>query len=312
MEFVYKILEKHGKLEVLMRCCFEKLDFIKKIALKTFNNDKNKNYQQEIKPGQWENYKKKLRELSIENGDIVLVHSSIKGLSTLGVSANEIIDFLLELVGEEGTLVFPTYPDENNMRQSDGTYFYNAKEEVPWTGKLTRTFLTYPGVIRSLFPHNTLAAKGKYANEMMKNDLEARFSQGKYSAWEFCINHDMKILYLGVKACTSCTIVHYPEDIMEEKYPVEGWFKKDLYRIKTEKGIVEKDIYIRRKEWFKYYKMFNTGYWLKKNDYLKEYDVDGAYIGIMDDVKNMCAELCTNAEMNELLFDVPKKFCKRR
>ena len=310
MSLIYKILEKNGKLEVFLRCIFEKLKPIKLFALGIFNKQKNRNYKQEVKAGQWEKYKEKLLHLNIKKGDILLVHSSIKGLSTLGVSSNEIIDFLLELIGEEGTLVFPVYPEEKNMLREDGKYYYDPTTEVPWTGKLPRTFLTYPNVERSLFPHNTLAAKGRYAKEMMENDIKAVYSQGEYSPWDFCIQKDMKILYLGVKACTSCTIVHYPEDIMGDAFPVDGWFKCDRYIIKKGNDLVEKDVYIRKKQWFKYYMMFNTGYWLVKRKYLEEFDIDGAYIGFMGNVKEMCNVLCDRAIKKDLLFDVPKKTLK--
>lgn len=310
MNLIYKILEKNGNLEIVMRCAFERLAPIKGFALKIFNKDKNKNYRHEIKEGQWEKYKEQILKLGIVKGDILLVHSSIKGMGTLGVSAKEIIDFLLSIVGEKGTLVFPTYPDEKNMLQENGKYYYDPLKEIPWTGKLPRVFLSYPGVERSLFPHNTLAAKGKHAKIMMKDNLKANFSQGKYSSWDFCVKNNMKILYLGVKACTSCTIVHYPEDIMGESYPVKNWFKCDKYLIKTGDKVVEKDIYIRKRYWFRYYKMFNTGYWMKKNGYLQEYDIDGAYIGFMDNVKNMCEELCDMTKKRKLLFGIPKKYMK--
>lgn len=310
MGFVYKILERNGKIEIFLRCLFEKLAPIKNFALKIFNKQKNKNYKQEVKAGQWEKYKERLLALDIKKGDILLIHSSIKGLSTLGVSANEIIDFLLKLIGEDGTLVFPTYPEEENMIRADRKYYYDPATEVPWTGKLPRTFLTYPDVERSLFPHNTLAAKGKYAKEMMKNDLKAEYSQGANTSWDFCIKKDMKILYLGVKACTSCTIVHYPEDIMGDNFPVNGWFKCERYVIKNGNDLVEKDIYIREKSWFKYYMMFSTGHWLSKNNYLEEYEIDGAYIGFMGNVKEMCNVLCDRAQKKDLLFGVPKKTLK--
>lgn len=310
MRNIYSILEHSGRVEIILRCIFEKIEPVKKYALNLFNKQKNKNYKLEIKEGQWEKYKTQIKELNINEGDILLVHSSIKGLGTLGATANEIIDFLFDVVGEEGTLVFPTYPEEENMKRDDGTYFYDPAKEVPWTGKLPRTFLLYSGVERSLFPHNTLAAKGKYAKKMMENNIQANYSQGKNTAWDFCIQNNMKILYLGVKACTSCTIVHYPEDIMEEDYPVQNWFKCDKYLIKDDESIVEKDVYIRKRSWFKYYKMFNTGYWLSQNGYLEEYDVDGAYIGFMGNVKTMCDVLCKRAQEKDLLFGVPKKMMK--
>lgn len=310
MNIIYNVLEKYGNIEVFLRCTFERLNGIKKVALYFFNRDKNKNYNVTVKPGQWEKYKEQLSRLNINKGDILLVHSSIKGLGTLGVTARDIIDHLLEMVGGEGTLVFPTYPEEDDMVQEDGTFCYDPLKSVPWTGKLPRTFLEYPGVVRSDFPHNTLAAKGKLAYKMMEDNLKADFSQGDFTAWDFCVRNGMKILYLGVKASTSCTIVHYPEDKLGMLYPVKEWFDCETYKIQLDEKIVTKKIYIRKKSWFKYYKMFNTGYWLRNKGYLEEYDVDGVYIGFMGNVLNMCDELIARAKKKDLLFKVPLRSLK--
>ena len=304
------IFERSWILEVSLRRFFEVIKPIKNIALKIFDNNKHKNQSKPVVQGQWENFKKCINNLDIQSGEIVLVHSSIKGLATLGVSANQIIDYLLERVGNEGTLVFPAYPDYELMKNGRINPYYDYRVSKPWTGKLPRTFLEYPEVERSLFPHNTLAAKGPLAKEMMKGNLQSVYSQGKNSAWDFCVQNNMKILYLGVQACTSCTIVHYPEDILAEDWPVNNWFEEENYDIWVDGKIIQKKIMTRRKFWFKFYKMFNTGYWMRKKGFLEEYDIDGVYIGFMSNSKGLCDELIKRAKDGKLLFAIPKKYRK--
>lgn len=53
------------------------------------------------------------RSLNIKKGDILLVHSGMDGLESLGVDSTDIITFLKEIVGDSGTLVFPVYPLKN-------------------------------------------------------------------------------------------------------------------------------------------------------------------------------------------------------
>ena len=48
-----------------------------------------------------------LRALGIEQGDVVLVHSSIRKLNAPCIDAIEIIEALIETIGEQGTLLVP-------------------------------------------------------------------------------------------------------------------------------------------------------------------------------------------------------------
>jgi len=264
-------------------------------------------------PKQWEEFKKCIVEdCKIEAGDIVLVHSSIKGMGSMGVTSCEIIEFLLATIGENGTLIFPSYPDLQKMEIKDGSYVFDPETTPPWTGKLCREFLKLDGVVRSRFPHNTLAAKGKLASEMMKNNEDAsQYSQGKGSSWDFCIKQNVKILYLGVKAATSDTIVHYAEDILMDEWPVKDWHEEQSYLIKTDTGyrhIITKE---RRKKWFDYFCMFNTGHILKKKGYLREFDISGVYVGIMDHVLSMSNYYIENAQRGNIVsFKIPKKYLK--
>lgn len=48
--------------------------------------------------------------LNIQNGDILILHSSMDEMANIGVDAIGLIRYFLEKLGEEGTLVVPTFP----------------------------------------------------------------------------------------------------------------------------------------------------------------------------------------------------------
>lgn len=310
--FIYTIFEHSRFLEVTYRCFINTFPKIKQMSEKMYTKDQHHNAELEIKEGQWDKYKEAIvKECGIKKGDMVLVHSSFLGLKTLGVSAADIIAFLRETVGEEGTLILPCYPNLKKMEKAGDAYIYVPGETAPWTGALPREFLKTEGVKVSHFPHNSLAAVGAKASDMFHEDITTQYySQGKGSSWEYAINNGMKILYLGVRACTSCTIVHYPEDIMGKNFPVKDWHKEHKYIVRADG--VDTPVTTRERDdfYFRYYCMFSTGRMFVKKGYLREYDIDGCYLGIMDRVADMSAELVDKAQNKKFLFRIPRRYVK--
>lgn len=308
-KIMFALLGHSQTFEVMLRCFFESNSLIKNYAQKIYKK-KNKNKKNNTAPGAWNAYKETIINNGIQKGDIILVHSAMGSLSKLGISPKQMIDFLLELIGLEGTLVFPTYPVRKLIEEN--VYLYDVKKTDSWTGLLTSVFLNeYSDVKRSAFPLNTLAAKGKEADTIVKDNLKGEYSQGKYSSWQYCINRNMKILFLGVKACTCNTFIHYPEDILEKNWPIKDFFVQEKFKIieadgqVTYKTIQERDLY-----WFRYFTMFYTGTWLKKNKYLEEYDVNGVYFGIIKETKKLAERIIDMAKNNEIFFKIPKKYWK--
>lgn len=285
---------------------------IKKITTKIFDGDKHKNAKKQVIPGQWEKFKQCIEgPCGISKGDYILIHSSMQGMKTLGVHPKDIIDYFVTLVGRDGTVVFPTYPDLKKMEEEEQAYIYDPQTTLPWTGALPRAFVNYPNAVRSRFPHNTLCAVGKEAEAMMSQDLShGPYSQGKGSSWDYGIHHGMKILYIGVPAPTSCTIVHYAEDFLADDWPVKGWYEEHRYWIQDGDTKIPFTTKERRRKWFDYYSMFWSGKLLREKGYLKEYDADGVYIGVMDQVLLMSEYLIKQAKRKRLLFKIPKKDMK--
>ena len=50
----------------------------------------------------------KLREVGLEKGDVVMVHTSLKRIGYVCGGAQTVIEALMEVVGKDGTIMMPT------------------------------------------------------------------------------------------------------------------------------------------------------------------------------------------------------------
>jgi len=185
-----------------------------------------------------EDVKKGLRQLGLRGGDIVGVHSSLSSFGYVEGGADAVIDALLEVVGEEGTVVMPTY--STNLLAVERTPEEIAMG-VPWlykilpydpkstpcsTGTIPETFRKRKGVVRGSHHVFSLAAIGPKAEE---------FVEGR---WEKLLELDGYILLIGVglNVCSAMHLaekrVQFPKHILEkitppkelrEKYPESKW-----------------------------------------------------------------------------------------
>lgn len=66
----------------------------------------------------WEFYCSKVRAV-VNNGDILLIHSSMDGLNSIGVDTSRVLDFFLSFLEMGCTVVLPTYA-ASSTRVTDG------------------------------------------------------------------------------------------------------------------------------------------------------------------------------------------------
>lgn len=97
-----------------------------------------------------------LNDVGIRRGDVVIVHSSLKSMGYVEGGADTVIDALLKVLGEDGTLVMPTLiqKDFSNAYQ---TWNLDKPSDV---GLITETFRKRDGVIRSDQATHSVAAFG--------------------------------------------------------------------------------------------------------------------------------------------------------
>ena len=103
-----------------------------------------------------------LVKLGLKRGDNVGVHSSLSSFGVVDGGVDTVIDALLEVVRNEGTIVTPTYstnrievgrtPDEAaaGVTWKFKLLPYDPKETSCWTGAIPEAFRKRKGVLRSL------------------------------------------------------------------------------------------------------------------------------------------------------------------
>lgn len=211
-------------------------NFIKEF-LKTFYIDKRSksiNYQIPISQ-----IRLSIEKLGIKKGDVLLVHSSIRNffygsLSKTSPEHSNIIDYskaviemLIDLLGNEGTLIFPTDSISTNLaRWSLKKKTFNYKRMPSIRGWLSEVFRQRKDVTRSTHPMYNLTAWGKKAQEIIeKNKLSQPYTMDKKSPWYKFTQLNGKILLLGVTH-DSNSCIHLPEYLYPEKFPICLYMQK--------------------------------------------------------------------------------------
>ena len=186
-----------------------------------------------------------LKNLKVNLGFYLGVHSSLRSLGNVEGGAKAVIEALFEVVGEEGTIVMPTFSNNRieyeltSEEKAVGLLWkykilpFNPKETPCWTGSIPETFRKIEGVIRSEHPMFSIASIGSNAKQII--DCGNRINLG---GWKALLELEGYILLIGVDL-GSCTAMHIAEEkvilpnhILEkitppqwivEKYPEDKW-----------------------------------------------------------------------------------------
>ncbi len=106
-----------------------------------------------------------LRKLGVKRGMDVMVHSSLSAIGYVEGGADTVIDALLEAIGEEGTLMMPSF----NHR---GAQVYNPLTTPTTNGAIPDALWRRKEAARSLHPTHAVAAIGPKAAEYCCEHLE--------------------------------------------------------------------------------------------------------------------------------------------
>ena len=237
-----------------------------------------------------------LRSKGIKDGSLLIVHSSYDMLSHLGLSPNEFVDLLLNLIGKKGTLVMPVirkFEELNSFKNlieadlSDITCLYDVKKTPVITGYLPFCLMRKKGSYTSRYPLNPVTAFGPLAEDMVKNNLKGELPSphGENSAWKFCVDHHAIVLGLGINLGHHLTIAHVAEEAYPG-WPIENWFRQRNFIIKDGDYIEKKIVQERRPKWGKLYEAeLNYNRDLVNNNILQEYSVESVKVSIVSSEK---------------------------
>lgn len=157
-------------------------------------------------------------KMNLQIGDLVMIHASV-GQLNLTFPFYKILSILRDVIGEEGTMVFPTYPEETSYKflKEGGTF--NIKRSASFTGALSEFARRQPGAKRSMHPIKSVAAIGPLAEELVSEHHLSVYPYDQCSPYYKIFEHKAKIIGIGVRT-TYLSAVHTVDDYLKADFPV--------------------------------------------------------------------------------------------
>jgi len=138
-----------------------------------------------------------LREVGLQSGDLVQVHSSLSALGYVEGGPEAVVEALLEAIGPEGTLMVPTF---NHMAREafDGSDdIFDLRTTRSISGTVTEVVRLRTDAHRSMHPTHPYAAIGPRAQWLTSEHLELKTFDGRSPLGKL-IAGGGKIVLLGV------------------------------------------------------------------------------------------------------------------
>jgi aminoglycoside N3'-acetyltransferase len=173
-----------------------------------------------------------LRHLGVEEGDVVIVHVSMRSLGAVEGGADTVVRVLDVAVGAGGTVVVVLGAVE------DGTPFDHLTTPAdPDVGVLPEVFRRTAGTLVNDHPDGRFGARGALAAELLAGEPWDDY-YGPGSLLERVVQRGGKVLRLGADLDT-VTLLHYAEYLA----PVPGKRRvRREHRVVTAEGVVDRAV----------------------------------------------------------------------
>ena len=161
------------------------------------------------------------KDLGVKLGQVVFIHASINELSAT-FNAKETLNLLLETVGPDGTLLFPTYPRELSYDFLKQGKVFNIKRSPSFMGLISEIARRNPNAFRSLHPIKSVCAIGAKASELVATHHLSPYPFDDVSPYAKIMEHDGVIIGLGVSTA-KLSFSHCCEDYLKDRFPINPY-----------------------------------------------------------------------------------------
>jgi aminoglycoside 3-N-acetyltransferase len=154
---------------------------------------------------------KGFQEVGVAAGDTLLVHSSYKSFGGVDGGPQTVIDALLEVLGEEGTLIMPAF----NFDFCKGAP-WDVNETPSHMGIITELVRQNPESRRVFHPIYSFSILGKHKDYL--SSVTDKSAYGAGSLFAKLRELDGKMLIIGLDYTNSWTFVHHIEEMEGVNY----------------------------------------------------------------------------------------------
>ena len=177
-----------------------------------------------------------LKPLGLKKDATVFIHSSWDQFFNFEDSPIQLIEALLNEIGQNGTLAMPAFPKNQNPDQ-----LFNVKRTPSGAGFLTEIFRRFPNVKRSINLIHSVTALGPNADYLTKDHHKSKTPWDHKSPYYRLKEVDALILGLGVgKNLSVATSLHCIDSLLKDSYPFFAQlFEQEItYQYKDYNGTV--------------------------------------------------------------------------
>ena len=181
------------------------------------------------------------QKIGLTRGDVLLVHSSFKSFGEVKGTPQTVIDALISVIGDEGTLIMPRF----NFDFSTYGTPWDVRSTPSQMGIISEFARKDPRSRKVFHPIYPFSIIGKHADELVKHRYKGGYS--KDSIFHQLRVLDAKIIQID-KVYKSTTLIHHVEEMLKVDYK---YFKNFTGYVIDENGKKYKDtfnLYVRNWE----------------------------------------------------------------
>jgi aminoglycoside 3-N-acetyltransferase len=153
---------------------------------------------------------KLLEAAAIPSGCVLQIHSKFSGLGRTGLSPDSVIMGLLNILGEDASLLMPAM---SWSTVTPSQPIFDVQRTASHTGILTEVFRTGYATARSLHPTHSVCGTGPQAEYLLSTHHLGTTPVPLCSPYGKMRETQAHILLIGV-GLESCTAFHHPEEML--------------------------------------------------------------------------------------------------
>lgn len=158
-----------------------------------------------------------LKEMGVNKGSNIFIHSSWDSFYNYNGNEKTLLNALIELIGETGTIAMPSFPIKNGK-------IFNVKKTVTAAGRMNEIFRRYPGVKRSLNVRNPVCALGPLSEYLTDDHQNSLVCWDEHSPYYKICEKQFTVVKLGLPKYFIGSFQYCSQAVLRKEIPYFSQF----------------------------------------------------------------------------------------